>query len=297
MSRTDVPAPTVITPAVLREWGLPGPGSDKDSNGSTLVVGGHLETPGAVLLAAESALRCGAGRLQVATVAQVAPYVAVALPEAKVSGLEQTAGGDIAPSAAERILELADGCGAVLLGPGMGDIDVVRQLLALVVPRLESAVVLDAAALAYVGQDPSALRPLAGRCVLTPNLKELALALGEEPDAVRDDAGPYALELARRTGVVVSAGGARSWIATPDGRLWVDDAGGAGLAASGSGDVHAGVVVGLAARGAEPAQAAAWGAYVHARAGDRMAAAVGPLGFLAREVSAEVPRVLAEIDV
>jgi NAD(P)H-hydrate repair Nnr-like enzyme with NAD(P)H-hydrate dehydratase domain len=64
---------------------------------------------------------------------------------------------------------------------------------------------------------------------------------------------------------------------------------------SGSGDVQAGVVAGLLARGAPPAQAAVWGAYLHGAAGERLAARVGPVGFLAREIPAELPRALTEL--
>jgi NAD(P)H-hydrate repair Nnr-like enzyme with NAD(P)H-hydrate dehydratase domain len=95
----------------------------------------------------------------------------------------------------------------------------------------------------------------------------------------------------------VSCGGPESWTATADGRLWWDQTGGAGLAVSGSGDVFAGIVTGLAARGAEPEQAAVWASQLHGRAGDRLAATVGRIGYLAREIPAEVPRVLAEIEV
>lgn len=286
----------VITPALLRDWPLPDPGSSKETRGRTLVVGGHVETPGAVLLAAEAALRCGAGKLQVATVEELAPHVATAVPEGLVRGLAQTRDGDISPDAADRILELADGCEAVLLGPGMGDVDVVADLLGRVVPHLHCTVVLDAAALAYASSG-DVLAHLDGHCVLTPNPHELALALDVDQDAVDADAAGHTLRLARDAGAVVSCGGPQTTIAHPDGRLWVDGSGGIGLAVSGSGDVHAGIVVGLAARGASPEQAAAWAAHLHGRAGDRLAAAVGPLGFLAREVAAQVPRVLAEIDV
>ncbi|GMA87903.1 hypothetical protein GCM10025868_31530 [Angustibacter aerolatus] len=79
------------------------------------------------------------------------------------------------------------------------------------------------------------------------------------------------------------SGGATTWTASPDGRLWRDGAGGGGLGTAGSGDVLAGVVAGLSARGAEPAQAAVWGAHLHGRAGDRLAVEVGPYGYLARE--------------
>jgi NAD(P)H-hydrate repair Nnr-like enzyme with NAD(P)H-hydrate dehydratase domain len=94
---------------------------------------------------------------------------------------------------------------------------------------------------------------------------------------------------------VVLCGGTAKHLVTPDGQAWVVEGGGPGLAASGSGDVQAGILAGLLARGVEPAQAAAWAGYVHARCGERLAAAIGPLGYLARELPAQVPRVLAEL--
>jgi ADP-dependent NAD(P)H-hydrate dehydratase len=128
------PEPIVVTSAVLRRWPLPDPGDDKESRGRVLVVGGHVETPGAVLLAAEAALRCGAGKLQVATVADAAGRLAMSMPEALVRPLPQTPGGDIADHAAERILDLALSCRAVVLGPGMDDPDACCELLDRVVP-------------------------------------------------------------------------------------------------------------------------------------------------------------------
>ena len=290
------PEPVVVTTQVLRAWPLP-VGDDKESRGRTLVVGGSDQTPGAVLLAAESALRCGAGKLQVATVSSVASHVAVALPESLVRPLPQSPGGDISPSAVDVLAEMAAGCGAVLIGPGIRDVDTCVGLLSRLVPRLSVPTVIDAVALAYVGRCPHALHHLDGRVVLTPNRSELALTLGIDRAEVDDDPGGAAARLADRAGAVVAGGGSTSWVADPDGRLWRDDAGGLGLGVSGSGDVMAGIVTGLAARGATAAQAAVWAAHLHGRAGDRLAAAVGRLGFLARELPPEVPRVLAEIEV
>jgi hydroxyethylthiazole kinase-like uncharacterized protein yjeF len=294
MSQAD---PTVVTSAVLRDWPLPDPGTDKESRGRVLVVGGHVETPGAVLLAAEAALRCGAGKLQVATVQSAAAQLAMAMPEALVRPLPQTAGGDIAPEAAERILDLGRSAKAVVLGPGMDDPDACVALLDRVVPHLSCTVVLDAIAHAYVSERPDVLATLPGGCVLTPNIDELSRTLGLTSEEVEQDAGRHAHELADRTRAVVRCGGPQSWIASPDGRLWRDDSGGIGLGVSGSGDVLAGTVAGLAARGADPAQAAVWGSHLHGRAGDRLAADVGPLGYLAREVAHQLPRVLTEIEV
>jgi len=95
---------------------------------------------------------------------------------------------------------------------------------------------------------------------------------------------------------VVVSGGDESCVAAPEGQVWRVQSGNRGLAVSGSGDVQAGIIIGLCARGAGPAQAATWGAHLHGRAGERLAASVGRFGFLARELPAQVPRILAEME-
>ena len=81
--------PELVTPTVLRRWPLPDPSGTKDAKGRLVVVGGSLSTPGAVRLAAEAAMRVGAGKVQVATTAGTAVALAVALPEALVTGLDE----------------------------------------------------------------------------------------------------------------------------------------------------------------------------------------------------------------
>ena len=155
--------------------------------------------------------------------------------------------------------------------------------------------VLDALGLAWVTPDPSRVRDFAGRCVLSPNLAELALVLGEDADAVQADQAGATLRLAAATGAVVTSGGTTTWIATPEGALWRAEDGGPGLGVSGSGDVKAGIVLGLCARGADPAQAAVWGAYLHGAIGGRLASRYGPYGYLSRELPAEIPQALLEV--
>jgi ADP-dependent NAD(P)H-hydrate dehydratase len=293
----SAPEPVVVTPTVLRDWRLPEPSAGKEARGRTLIVGGSTETPGAVLLAAEAALRAGAGKLQVATVASLAPYVAMALPEAMVRGLPETDGGLLAPSGADAVAELAQSADSVLVGPGMADPQLSAEFLTKVVPHLgEGTLVLDALALSAVTEAKDCLHQLSGNAVLTPNPSELAITLGVDAEEVDRDPVDATLRLARTARAVVSCGGAVSTTAAPDGRVWRDDSGGVGLGVSGSGDVMAGVVAGLAARGASPEQAAVWGAHLHGRAGDRLASAIGRVGFLAREVPVEIPHVLAELE-
>jgi ADP-dependent NAD(P)H-hydrate dehydratase len=289
-----------VTSAVLREWPLPPPGTGKESRGRTIVVGGSTRTPGAVLLAAEAALRCGAGKLQVATTRSTAFAMGVAVPEALVLPLPETAGGGIDPACAAEDSELTglvEGAHAALLGVGAIDEEDVLSLLGQLVPRLRNVVVLDALGLAPVTADVTFLHHLEGSAVLTPNLAELAIVLDADPEEVEGDVAAAAAELARRSRCAVAAGGGESWIAAPDGRLWRDSSGGAGLGVSGSGDVLSGIVTGLCARGADPVQAAVWACHLHGRAGDRLASSVGRLGFLARELPPQLPPVLAEIEV
>jgi ADP-dependent NAD(P)H-hydrate dehydratase len=295
MSNRSAPD-VIVTPKVLREWRLPEPGAGKEARGRALVVGGSSSTPGAVILAAEAALRAGAGKLQVATVASLAPYVAVALPEAMVLALPETESGAISAAAAEPVIDLAQEAAAVLMGPGMSDPDLCSELVAEIVPHLGGTVVLDALALSAVTNVKECLHHLHGNAVLTPNPQELALTLGIDAAEVTADPVAATLDLARQARVTVACGGADTVVAAPDGRIWRDETGGVGLGVSGSGDVLAGVVAGLTARGASPDQAAVWGSHLHGRAGDRLAAEVGILGFLAREIPPQIPRVLAELE-
>jgi hydroxyethylthiazole kinase-like uncharacterized protein yjeF len=295
MSRPQ-PDAVLVTPQVLRAWRLPEPTGGKEARGAILVVGGSTETLGAVLLAAEAALRSGAGKLQVAVPASVAGFAALALPEALVRGLPETGGGAIRADAAEQLLDLTAKASAVLVGPGMSDEEQTRLLVERLLRGFDGPVALDALGLAAVTADPACLHHLSGRAVLTPNPVELAIALHLDQDDVEAAPADAARRLAEEARAAVGLGGATSWVAASDGRLWEDQNGGAGLGVSGSGDVRAGVVAGLLARGAEPEQAAVWAAHLHGRAGERLAARVGRLGFLARELPPEIPRVLAEVD-
>lgn len=286
---------TVITPAVLRGWPLPKPGDGKEGRGHVLVVAGTVTTPGAARLTAEAALRAGAGKLSIATTSPTAAALAVALPEALVEPLPCDAGGSLSPGAADALVELARDADALVVGPGFTDPEATVELLAGVLTRLDAAVVLDATASAYLGRHPTALRRHVGGAVLTVNPDELALTAHRSHESVADDPAPIVAALAATTGVVVLCGGTEKHVAAPDGRTWVFQGGGPGLGVSGSGDVQAGVLAGLLARGASPEQAAVWAAFLHGRAGERLSAEVGVVGFLAREELDQVPLVLMEI--
>jgi hydroxyethylthiazole kinase-like uncharacterized protein yjeF len=284
-----------VTADLLREWALPAPGSSKHARGAALVVGGSRSTPGAVILAGESALRAGGGKLQVATAESTAGQVSQALPEAMVRGFPETTSGDVDATACDDVFEMADATHVTLLGPGLLNPDDAADLLAGVVPRLSSKVVIDALGTAFITRHRDGVQHLDGQCVLTLNHQELARTLELDDDVIDDDPAGAAAELARTTQAVVVCGGEEKHILTPDGEWYRVRVGGPGLGVSGSGDVQAGLVTGLVARGADPVQAAVWGAYLHGAAGDHLAEHVGQVGFLAREIPGVVPRLLDEL--
>jgi hydroxyethylthiazole kinase-like uncharacterized protein yjeF len=276
-----------ITPSLLRDWNLPEAEGSKYSRGQVVVVGGARRAPGAAMLAGVASLRAGAGRLTLAIADSVATAVAVAVPESGVAPLAETADGHVrgdSLTAAESDLASAD---AVLVGPGLDDAEQAAALLARV-PNLVSdaaIVVLDAFALGVLEGLIDEFRPLAGRLVLTPNAAEAERLLGREAEISLGEVD----EIAKRYGAVVSCEGL---ICDGEGRRWKSGTGTVGLGTSGSGDVLAGIIAGLAARGASPAQAAVWGTHVHGAAGDRLG---GSVGYLARELANEIPVVMSAL--
>lgn len=295
-------APIDVDQALLQAWELPmpDPDSDKEGRGHVLVLGGSREMPGAVILAATAALRAGAGKLTIATGRSVAQLVALALPEARVIGLAETTSGGFSADAVTVLDPLADKVSAILIGPGMQDEPASAALVHAMLPRLtgsDTSVVLDACAMGAILFPPQGPAPFrfAQPVVLTPHAGEMAHLSGAAKDAIVADPDRHALDSAARWNTIVALKGARTVIADPDGASWQHAGGNVGLATSGSGDTLAGIVAGLAARGATLAQAACWGVALHAQAGTRLARQFGKLGYLAREIPGEIPFLLEMI--
>ena len=295
-----MPVIEVLDTRLLRAWPLPMPSADgdKEDRGHVMIIGGSREMPGAVILAATAALRAGAGKLTVATGQSVAQLVASALPESRVIGLPETEGGGIPPYCVESFRSLTKRkVDAILIGPGMQDEASISTFVRALLPIFPDAkIVLDACAMGVVRgsqayqEDAENTGPT--RLILTPHAGEMARLLGDDKEDIRADPYTAARDAARNWNAVVALKGAVTCIASPDGQLWQHDDGNIGLASSGSGDVLAGVIAGLAARGASVEQATAWGVMLHARAGRQLAERIGPLGFLAREIADEIPAAL-----
>ena len=294
MSARASKRPTAITPALLRRWRLPVPDADDDKHdrGVAMVVGGAAEIPGALLLSGVAALRAGAGKLQLAGPRSAAAALGVALPEARVFALPETGDGYLDRKAGSRAADCARGADAVLIGPGMLGEDDVRSFMDALLPRIaDKSVVIDAVALSALKGRRYQFREEA-RVVLTPNSGEMAKITGESREAIESDPRGAAERLARESNAVVVLKGPETFIAMPYGEIFRYSGGDVGLATSGSGDILAGILVGLLARGPTLDQAAAWAVHLHGAAGNRLRQRMGLVGFLARELSDEIPALM-----
>lgn len=268
---------------------LPRPDGDTDKNkrGRILVAGGSQTVPGALRLTGEAALRAGAGKLQLATVERAALPLGIAMPEAAAFPLPANEDGELGEAAGAALAELAERCDALVLGPGMGAkadaTAILKAVLATAGP--DHAILIDAGAIGDCTPIAPALRAHAGHLVFTPHPGEMALLMQCDEAEVTD---AHAQQAADRFQAVIVLKRAETVVASPGEPMLHYPGGGPGLATGGSGDVLAGIIGGLLARGTAPQIAAAWGVWLHGEAGR----ALGPPGFLARELLAQIPALM-----
>jgi hydroxyethylthiazole kinase-like uncharacterized protein yjeF len=249
----------------------------KGDHGHVLVVGGDIGMGGAPILAAEAALRAGAGWVSLATRAAHVPASLARCPEVMARAVESPA--DLQP-----LLDRAD---IVLIGPGLGQGDWGRMLLALAVAAGKS-LILDADALNLIATQSSVLP---GESVITPHPGEAARLLGCSVADVELDRFAAAQALRSRFGAVAVLKGAGTLVC--DARsIEVCDRGNPGMASAGMGDALAGIIAALRAQGGSAFDAARAGVWVHATAADRAAGRRGERGLMASDVIAELGRVV-----
>lgn len=236
--------------------------------GHVLIVGGDYGMPGAVRLAAEAALRCGAGRVSVATRSEHLDVIACGRPEIMVHGINSAQG-------LEPLLAKAT---TIVIGPGLGQSPWSKGLFYKVLEAPQAKIV-DADGLNWLAQNPST----SSHWVLTPHVGEAARLLQTEIDAIQMNRAQAVYQLQEKYNGVVILKGADSLICTEK-TLRVCQAGNPGMASGGMGDVLSGVIGALLAQGLNLQQAAELGVCLHANAGDLAAQAYGERGLLAMDL-------------
>lgn len=269
--------------------------SHKGTYGHLLVFAGSRGKTGAAILSTRAGLRTGAGLVTLASARSLNGIFAGALVEAMTELLAENANEEIVPPSDQDWLRLLDRKTAVVFGPGVGVTDSTRTALWWLLRNLDMPLVVDADGLSLIAGD---IRRLAGAKrppVLTPHPGEMARLIGADTAAVNGDRVGVARSFADKHRCYLVLKGARTVIATPEGRIFINSSGNPGMASGGMGDVLAGILGGLLAQGFRVEDALKLGVYVHGFAGDRAAMVKGQMGLIASDIVDTLPESFKEL--
>jgi NAD(P)H-hydrate epimerase len=239
--------------------------SHKRSRGSVAILGGSLGMSGAVILAAEAAIRAGSGFVTAGVTKEVQPIVASSIPEILTRAV--AAGGGLGPEALGEFKPVLEKATALAIGPGLGQGEGQRELVLEALRSVDLPIVLDADGLNVVAGHTSDLTDRTASLVITPHPAELARLLEMTVQGIQSDRVKVARAASQSFGCVVVLKGFRTLIASGE-AVVVNPTGGPSLATAGTGDVLTGVIATFLAQGLDPFDAAVAGVYVHGLAGD-----------------------------
>lgn len=271
------------------------PTSHKGTYGHAGIVAGSVGKTGAAALAAQAALRVGAGLVTVATPASINDVLEAKLLEAMTVPLPETKARTLARSSLDRLVAFIQTRTAIAIGPGLSTNPETVELIQALMKHLDRPTVLDADALNALTGRASLLTQCKIPPILTPHPGEMArLEVDATTQTVNADRIGTARRFSRERGVFVVLKGARTVIARPDGLVAICPTGNPGMATAGTGDVLTGMVVGLLAQGLSSWDAACTATYVHGYAGDLAALQLGQAGMLAGDLIAQIPYALQQ---
>jgi NAD(P)H-hydrate epimerase len=260
----------------------------KGTFGSLLCVVGSMDFAGAALLCGLGAARAGAGVVTLAVPAGLQPVVAGRVPELVTVALPEQPAGRGADSLEASAMIEARSPDALVVGCGMADSEGNRELVMRLLAAGGAPAVLDGGALTLLAQSGRWWAANKRACVLTPHPGEFTRIMGIPPGAGDDGREASARAAAERFEQVVVLKGARTVIATPDGKTAVAPFANPALATAGSGDVLAGAIGSLLAQGLAPFDAARLGVWLHGRAAARISERLGDSGLLASDLPYEI---------
>ena len=264
----------------------------KYSVGMALVVGGAPGLTGAPVMASQAAARIGAGYVTCATRASLQSTLAAKLTEIATTGLPETVSGHLdVPAALSALSSRLQKASALLIGPGLGRDPATLAFVRRLVTTSPLPTVIDADGLNALAGTEFRLGGVAdGRWILTPHEGEFRRLSNED---LTDRVGTVRT-FARRWDSVLILKGMPSLVATPAGDVYICATGNPALATAGTGDVLAGLCVGLLAQGLTPVEAAVCAVHIGGAAADRFAAKMAIRSMMAMDMVRELPQLLAE---
>ncbi|MGA7161692.1 MAG: NAD(P)H-hydrate dehydratase [Bacteroidota bacterium] len=265
----------------------------KQSVGRIFVLAGSKGLTGAALLCSQSAMKAGAGAVVLGIPSAVFPAVSRRTLEVMPFELPSTPDGSLASSGLKDIEQKMKWADVMLIGPGLSQNAETQKIVQKIISTSRKTLVIDADGLNALAKEISILRRRKCKSVvLTPHLGEFSRLVALPAGEIEKNKLDIARSFARKNDVILVLKGAPTIIAVPDGDVFVNPTGNAGMATAGSGDVLAGVIAALIGQHSTPAQAAINGVYVHGRAGDLARDDIGEMGMIASDIMSHIPAVL-----
>lgn len=272
------------------------PDAHKGTFGRVFILAGSAGMTGAAALCSLAAARSGAGLVTLGTPESLNDIMEAKITEVMTLALPETPQRSFSIKALEKALEFSSRCDAAAIGPGLSRQDETRDFIRQFVAACPVPMVIDADGLNALAEKPEILAGLKVPAIITPHPGEMARLLSTDAGAVQEDRVGAVREAAKRFKCTALLKGARTMIAAPEGSLWINPTGNPGMATGGSGDVLTGIIAAFLARGMEPWEAAAAGAYIHGLAGDLAAAAKGEISLIASDLLDFLPEAFSKFE-
>ena len=278
------------TAQLIRSHLIPRPAdAHKGSTGHLLVIAGSIGKTGAAAMTSMSALRTGAGLVTLGVAESLNAALEGRMLEAMTAPLPDSGSGVLGESAFDAIQQELPGKRCLAIGPGLGQAAETKKLICKIIRQSEIPVVVDADGLNNLTGELEHFKKAKAPIILTPHPGEMSRLLDTRVSKVQQDRIECARDFSVQYNVHVVLKGARTIIAHPDGRVFINPTGNAGMASGGMGDVLTGVIAGLIVQGLTPEAACHAGVYLHGAAADSLVEDMGPYGFLAGDVMKAIP--------
>ncbi len=266
----------------------------KGSVGDVLFIAGAAGYYGAPFFSAMSFLKAGGGYARLAAPASIAPFIAVNGSEIVFVPQAETNTGSLSFGNLESLVSLAGRVDMVVIGPGLTLSEETGRLIREIVASAAKPLLIDGDGITAVAKEPDVLAKRGAPTVLTPHLGEMARLSGRSVEEIERDKIGVLQQTCGKLNAHIVLKGAHSLIGAPDGRVFVNMTGNAGMATAGVGDVLTGTIAAMFGQGLPFEEAVRKGVFLHGRSGDLAATACGQDGITARDVLNYLPEALRQ---
>lgn len=269
------------------------PDTHKSNYGEILVVAGSVGKLGAAWMTGQSAMRSGAGLVSVGIPDSCHTAMMSKVIELMTIGFPSTEDGTFSFKALEPILDFAKDKDLISVGPGITTHPDCIKLVHELIKKYEKIIVIDADGINAIAKNVNVLKEKKGKLILTPHPGEMARLINSTSKEVQENRVQVAYDFAIRYEVILVLKGYRTLIAFPDGMVYVNPTGNAGMASGGVGDVLTGMIAGFVGQNVKNInQAVLTAVYLHGLAGDIAKEKLGEIPLVASEIMRSIPKAI-----